>query len=263
MLIALVLMAMQATTQSAPPRVPAFEPPYWRSPPPADAASRYSPRFANSIGVEGYVLLVCEVERVGPPDTCEVASESPTGLGYGAAALKIAQLGVLEPRHVDGKPSRGSLMFGLPFLPQTPVPAPSRPYKGPAPSDLALIIGRAEARDGLVEFRRQMEVDFYGGLDPDRIAVVRPWVEELFPVDEARFVEDIGLAYARIYAMTDMEGRMIRGEPVPNLDQDAMQALMDSATSDIQRPKDAAAIAELRRRYCRAFDCEVRRRARD
>jgi hypothetical protein len=249
----LVLTAVLAATP--PQTTPTVQPARWLNPPSSDAAADFMPGFANMLAVDGYVTLTCEVEHVGPPENCAVARESPTGLGFGEAALKIAQLGVLRPRLVDGKAVRAEISFSLPFMAYPLVLDPPRPYTGPAPSEAALTFARDLVRRDLLQIKKLNDAGMYDGLSPERIEVVRPWIDELFHVPDERIVNDLGLAMARVMTMGELASYQTDGVPAL-LRMQSMEDLMEAASSDLFTVKEGLALRELRRRYCTAFECK-------
>lgn len=96
--LALTLMAAPAAAQSV-ERVPWAE----RQPTQADFHSTYPPE-ALSEGIEGHVRLFCTVTLARKLD-CAIQEETPTGEGFGAAALRLVALYVVradDPRVAVG-----------------------------------------------------------------------------------------------------------------------------------------------------------------
>lgn len=99
---------------------PASQPPTTRATPPPPrgsvtwtqrpSARRYSesyPSRALREGVGGRVELSCSV-RSNQSLACSVASESPAGMGFGQAALNVAQSYRASPQLTDGSSSNGA-----------------------------------------------------------------------------------------------------------------------------------------------------------
>jgi len=81
---AVALMAGGATAQQ-----------WIEAPSVADVAAAY-PAKAKAAGVGGAVNLTCTVSREGRPRDCYALGEKPSGLGFGAAAKKLAEKLVVE-----------------------------------------------------------------------------------------------------------------------------------------------------------------------
>ena len=77
---------------------------------------RFYPREAFMRGVAGEVVLDCDVDIAGRL-SCVVASETPTGQGFGDAALRIADAHVMRPAMQGGAPVRARYRMVVPFLP--------------------------------------------------------------------------------------------------------------------------------------------------
>lgn len=80
---------------------------------PRDLA-RYYPSRALARGVTGQVLLNCRVDTAGALH-CSVASETPEGWGFGAAALRIAEDYRMVPATRDGLAVEGRYRMRVPF----------------------------------------------------------------------------------------------------------------------------------------------------
>ena len=84
----------------APPRPSVITNPTWsRMPQPTE---RDFPDRALSTGTSGVATVRCTAQANGRPTNCQVVSESPSGYGFGRAAVRVVQRGELSPRTVDG-----------------------------------------------------------------------------------------------------------------------------------------------------------------
>ena len=94
----------------APPVPPGSRPitnPQWLlKPTTADFTRLYPPR-AREHGVSGRATLECRVRGQGTLTACSVLSESPAGMGFGEATLRIAAKFRMRPRTTDGHPVEG------------------------------------------------------------------------------------------------------------------------------------------------------------
>src|SRR5690606_36083592 len=89
------------------------------------------------------------------------------------------------------------------------------------------------------------------GLDYDRRAVVGPWLDELFPRDEAREKATMALQLARLFDETELR-RIRAGESVDWPSEEEFFAACPDPT-----PAELAAMDELRGRYCERYECGI------
>ncbi|MBL8548420.1 MAG: energy transducer TonB [Hyphomonadaceae bacterium] len=90
----------------APPPVSVITNPTWLERPNARDFARYYPERALERERTGRVVLDCVVAadgRIG----CGVASEDPTGWGFGEAAVRISRSFRMSPRMENGAPTEG------------------------------------------------------------------------------------------------------------------------------------------------------------
>ncbi len=90
----------------APPAPAVITNPTWLERPNARDFSREYPDRALEREREGRVVLDCVVSADGRI-ACSVASEDPTGWGFGAAAVRISRVFRISPRTEDGRPTDG------------------------------------------------------------------------------------------------------------------------------------------------------------
>jgi TonB family protein len=84
--------------------------PDWARAPSSAELSSVWPIEAAKRGRGGRAVIECEVSSEGGLRECHVLSETPTGLGFGGAALTLAAQFRMKPRTVDGVPVTGGLV---------------------------------------------------------------------------------------------------------------------------------------------------------
>ena len=81
--------------------------PVWEKAPDRSEWARAYPAQAAQAGVSGAVKMRCSASETGLLQNCTVVSEAPTGRGFGAAALSLANGMELKPTTADGRPVAG------------------------------------------------------------------------------------------------------------------------------------------------------------
>lgn len=74
------------------------------------------PEAAARQGVdEGAAVLLCQVTLTGELSECALVSETPSGVGFGQAALASVGTARLRPATIDGAPQPGRSRFTVRF----------------------------------------------------------------------------------------------------------------------------------------------------
>jgi TonB family protein len=123
--------------------------PDWERKPSGEDLARYYPFIGQYLNLEGRAVISCTVTSTGDLSNCSTASETPPGLGFGDAALKMSGLFKMKPQTVDGVPVGGATVnvpihFALAGESLVPVavggeaPENDTPASEPSPGALAL-----------------------------------------------------------------------------------------------------------------------------
>ncbi len=93
--------------------------PDWRRKPTAEDIERYYPQEAERKRVAGRVVINCKVARDTRLAGCKVEAETPTGWGFGDAAVRMASQFRMYPKTVDGQPTdAGDVRVPINFEPE-------------------------------------------------------------------------------------------------------------------------------------------------
>lgn len=99
----MVSLLMLATAAAM---APVTEPVWVRRPSGEDIALAY-PAGAMRAGIEGAATLDCIATEGGTLTNCGLVTETPDGMGFGAATLKLSARFLMKPRDQQGQPVAG------------------------------------------------------------------------------------------------------------------------------------------------------------
>jgi len=101
----MLLAALAAAAALATPAdtdLPTITTPDWRRRATGADVMRVYPGRAFRRGVSGAALVACSVSKEGTLVDCSVLEETPSGEGFGEAALKLTRLYTMRPLTKDG-----------------------------------------------------------------------------------------------------------------------------------------------------------------
>lgn len=226
--------------------------PSWTSTPTPESLGEAFPGFASDAGIEGRARLKCELAVSGVLENCSVVSESPGGLGFGAAALSLSSEFRAAPSSRDGVPVRAEVAFPVNFR-LAPV-EPILPWTGPAPDSEALSVARqvvARLRLSLTSGPDPVRLD---GLATDRLESVRQMVAVVERETAAELREAHALNLARTQRISTLQS-LTRGQrrpSRPNMSDDEMERAQDQLNAITQMQND-----QIRSLYCAQYDCDL------
>jgi len=180
--------------------------PQWSRSPSEYVVTNAAPKLATAVGLTAAVRLTCRVEKSGELTGCATDEELPRGLGFGAAAMKLAASYRLSRVQLEAGAVGRKVTLRVGFAPTL-----TEPYVPPKPrSAAALELSRklAAANDGLETARRDIEVQILGfeSKRPDEVdAKVYEALIEAYRVGALKAVETVVENQVQFWAATRTE----------------------------------------------------------
>jgi TonB family protein len=186
-------------------RAAAITNPDWATLPNADDMSKYYPEVAGMKGLAGKATIRCVVKADGSLSGCVVESDSPRGVGFGNAALRMSGVFRMKPKTRDGAPVEGGkVRIPVVFRP----PAGLGPPMDPAPTTGRFVYaGRSPMpRDGL-------QANLYVDLTLAGPAEGRKNVWVLFVLKHPQKYDKRPMSYAALWQAVDCGKRRMAEPP--------------------------------------------------
>lgn len=115
--------------------------PDWAERQSGDQVAEVFPKLAQMLRLDGRAELQCVAEPNGSVDRCSPVNETPPGLGFAAAAAKLAPFFKMRPATVDGRAIENRVNIPIRFMMAdegTPRPEALSPPTATDPAKLAL-----------------------------------------------------------------------------------------------------------------------------
>lgn len=169
--ICVSVIAGHAVAGSPPPRELNGTLTWIRKPGPRDLDELYPP-LARERNLGGWALMRCRLNARGRTEDCRIAAEAPTGVGFGAMALKLSKNFQAATTTTDGVPVEG----GYVTIPVT-LTGNGRaiiPDKTYSPGEPGIMLAAPKTADGKPDPQPCSAIDLSGGrCSPHRLS----WVE--------------------------------------------------------------------------------------
>ncbi|HEY3949790.1 TonB family protein [Phenylobacterium sp.] len=187
--------------------------PDWARKPTGNDIANYYPHLATVIGIEGQAIIRCSVTAEGGLAGCTVTAESPKGMRFGEATLRLANLFRMKPMTVDGNPVSGG-MINIPVrfaLPHATPPQPEVTLDAVTPSPKAMALARrvatVTARNYVTGWKANMDQlrTSEAPLTPEETAALDGFDQSL--ANQApQIVDQYAAIYGRIYSEAELAG---------------------------------------------------------
>lgn len=227
------------------------EPPSWRTAPDPNLAGELMPGLAGLMGISGRATVRCLAVGDGRPSRCHVADERPAGLGFGSAARLVVASGEVRAARSDGRIVTSWINSTVNFT-AFDLDQPVRQWTGPEPSEEGLALARRVVKTDLAAHLPTVD-ELIAGLDFDRRALVRNWIEELLPGLEATNRDAPAIQLARLLTPEQLR-TILAGGDVPTPDYETYEAAFQDVSAE-----ELIALRELRRRFCERWSCTLER----
>lgn len=225
------------------------EPPSWTTPPDPNLAGELMPGLAGLMGISGRVTVRCLAVGDGRPSRCHVTDERPAGLGFGSAARLVVASGDVRAARSNGGIVPSWISSTVNFT-AFDLDQPVQQWAGTEPSEEGLALARRVIETDLAAALPTVD-ELIAGLDFDRRARVRSWIDELLPGLEASNRDAPATQLARLLT-PDQLRTILAGGNVPAPDDETYEAAFPDVSAH-----ELTALRELRQRFCERWSCTL------
>lgn len=243
--------------------------PDWVQLPTGDQMARFYPPLANAMALNGLVRMACEVTKLGMVENCRIASETPTGMGFGAAALQMAGSFRMRPQTVNGAPVSGAAVvipinFKM-FGDEAPAPVEVA-ADGPTPSaaQLALALRLSaillsseviKGREDMAATQIQQVADHTPGTDPDQVAKAIAARRDAYDAALPRWREIMAQAYARAFSQAELTQIVAFLESPPGRTWESKSGQIEQAVARSNQAWVLSIQTDAHKRFCAQTAC--------
>jgi TonB family protein len=234
--------------------------PQWIAAPSPSDLEMVRPQIDGVLGLDGVARLTCRITKAGALQACAVDEESPSGLGYGAAALQLARLYRLNPIQLAGAQGRKvTVRVGIP-APELP-----EPFRAPVGrSQRALELARAIVgeEDPTAAARRDLEVNILGlqsrrpkSIDEKTYDAGIDAMRRGFEKAAATFIDQNLNAYAAALTEEQLSAWLAFTKSAAGKAQAERQEALGVVLNNAAMFVSAKVAADARARFCKLQDC--------
>jgi hypothetical protein len=253
--------SMQRVWRPADAKEGRIDNPQWAQVPDAGDIASAGPELVSLLGVTGAVRMTCRVAENGPLKDCAAEEETPAGMGFGRAALKLADNYRLGRVQLEAGAIGRKVTVRVGF----PPPELGPPYRPPsAHSARALALARQIANQfGAGDTGRlQTELQIAGyeskpppGADPliyeDAIAAFRTGSSQ----GRSTSIEMFANAWAATYSEEQLAAFTAFYDSAAGKAQQRRNDALTVATAQVATAVEIKIAAEARTIYCATHDC--------
>ncbi|MFN3512354.1 MAG: TonB family protein [Phenylobacterium sp.] len=243
--------------------IPTVASPEWSQVPNPFQFQRAYPAIARTFEIDGWALLKCRATELGLLEACEIMAAAPSDLGFGAAALGLAQYYRLAPRMLDLGAAGDTVAVPVVFFDiRQPKPEPPpRPPESPTlhlARQVAEAMGQADQLTTMAEGWAAWLANQDGSAEPEavRLAAGRA-LEEAVAEFRAAAVDETAELLARILSEAELHRALAHFRRPEGRLQAGRDAAFVEASSALFSRLAAKHGARARAIFCQRRACEI------